>query len=482
MDRSNVIYLILRRMRTPLIVLVCTYSLSILGFVLIPGQDDLGNPWRMDFFHALYFVSFMGSTIGFGEIPYPFTGAQRLWTLFTIYATVVSWLYAIGNLIALIQTPVFQAAVTRSAFLRRVRKLNRPFYVVCGYGDTGQSIVHALIEQELDCVVIDINADRINELELQDLPREVPHLNADGSDTNTLARAGIVNRFCRGVIAVTRNDSVNLKVAIAARLLNPGARVYCWAEHHDTVANMASFGTDFIVNPYDAFADYLSIALTSPNRYLLHHWLTVTPPGSPPVRAITPPRGRWLICGYGRFGKAVYRKLLEHGLPVTVIEVDPDVGLPRDHIQGRGTEAETLIEADIHKSVGIIAGTDNDVNNLSILVTARELKPDLFTIARRELSSNSAIFEAAGFDLVTSNSSIVARRILSQIASPMTTRFLSLATGESEEWARELVDRLRDSCDRSHPVSWIVTLDRQSAPGCHDRLAASNSTAAGSTA
>ena len=90
---NNIIYLVLRRLRMPLITLIVIYAISVLGFVLIPGQDDEGNPWRMGFFHAVYFVSFMGSTIGFGEIPYPFTDAQRMWALIMIYATVISWLY-----------------------------------------------------------------------------------------------------------------------------------------------------------------------------------------------------------------------------------------------------------------------------------------------------------------------------------------------------------------------------------------------------
>ncbi|MGB5606347.1 MAG: ion channel, partial [Gammaproteobacteria bacterium] len=75
---QNLVYLLLRRMRAPLIVVILAYAVTILGLVLIPGVDDQGNPWRMSFFHAFYFVSFMGSTIGFGEIPYAFTDAQRL--------------------------------------------------------------------------------------------------------------------------------------------------------------------------------------------------------------------------------------------------------------------------------------------------------------------------------------------------------------------------------------------------------------------
>ena len=85
---NYVAYLILRRLRAPLITLIVIYSISVLGYVLIPGIDGDGDPYQMNFFQAFYFVSFMGSTIGFGEIPYEFTAAQRFWTLFCIYATV----------------------------------------------------------------------------------------------------------------------------------------------------------------------------------------------------------------------------------------------------------------------------------------------------------------------------------------------------------------------------------------------------------
>jgi len=120
---QNVIYLLLRRMRLPLIVLIAIYAVSVLGLVLIPGMDDQGNPWRMDFFHAIYFVSFLGSTIGFGEIPYPFTDGQRMWTTFIIYAAVISWLYAIGSILTLIQDKAFRRVLAFSAFARKVRRL-----------------------------------------------------------------------------------------------------------------------------------------------------------------------------------------------------------------------------------------------------------------------------------------------------------------------------------------------------------------------
>ncbi len=450
--------------------LILAYAISVLGFVLIPGRDDTGELWSMDFFHAFYFVSFMGSTIGFGEIPYPFTDAQRLWTLFTIYASVISWLYAIGTLLTLLQAPLFQAAVTRNTFVRQVKKIRTSFYVVCGYGETGRQIVDALIRQDLDCVVIDKDINRINELELENLPREVPHLNSNAADSDTLVWAGITGESCKGIIAVTRDDEVNLKIAIASKLLNPALKVYCWAEHHDTAKNMASFGTDYIVNPYDIFAEFFSTALTSPHRYLLHKWLSSSY-NSPLTEPVYPPKGRWILCGFGRFGKAVHEKLLQHGLPVAVIELDLEsTGAPKGSIKGRGTEADTLVAAEIHKAVGIIAGTDHDVNNLSILVTARELNPDIFTIARQQLSANRQMFEAANLNLVTSNSVLIASSLLAKITSPLTSRFLAIIKDQEEDWIDSVIQSLSPCIDNNNPYSWVISISNINAHAVMQRF------------
>ncbi len=116
---NNILFIVMRRMRVPLILLICAYSIAIMGLVLIPGEDPSGNVWHMDFLHAFYFVSFMASTTGFGEIPYAFTAAQRLWVTVTIYLTVVVWIYSIGTIISLVQDPAFRQALRERRFTAR---------------------------------------------------------------------------------------------------------------------------------------------------------------------------------------------------------------------------------------------------------------------------------------------------------------------------------------------------------------------------
>ena len=461
---NNVIFVLLRRLHAPLIALIIVYAVSVLGFVLIPGMDDQGQPYRMDFFHAFYFVSFMGTTIGFGEIPYPFTDAQRMWAVISIYATVIAWLYAIGYMFAALQDQAFRGLLTSNAFRRSIQRIREPFYLVCGYGDTGSMLIKALTEADKQVVVVEIDQERINALELEDLKLFVPGLCADASDPDILIRAGLKLPHCVGVVALTNNDAVNLKIAITSKLLNPSQLTIARAETHDAEANIASFGTDHIINPFDTFAGRLAMALHSPGTYLLHEWMASVP-HEPLTEPLFPPTGKWVLCGYGRFGKAVHERLRKENVDVTIIEAKPEMtGAPSNVIIGRGTEAVTLQEAGIEDAVGVVAGTDHDGNNLSILMTARELNPDLFMVARQNLRHNDTIFQAANIDLIMQRGSIIGHKIFALIQSPMLDLFLRLARQQENEWANELVSRISGITAAEAPVTWEVDISNEEAP------------------
>jgi hypothetical protein len=166
---SDIFFLVLRRLRTPLILLISVYAVATLGMTLIPGVDPNGEPWRMGFFHAFYFVSFMGTTIGFGELPYPFTDLQRAWVLVCIYTSVVAWLYGIGTVLRLTQDETFISAVAQRAFKLSIKRIDRPFHIICGYGETGQLIVRGLSELGIQAIIIDLHSERLHSLKLEGL-------------------------------------------------------------------------------------------------------------------------------------------------------------------------------------------------------------------------------------------------------------------------------------------------------------------------
>ncbi|HHJ14059.1 MAG TPA: potassium channel protein [Gammaproteobacteria bacterium] len=467
---QKVVYLLLRRMRLPLIVLITTYAISIIGLTLIPGQDDQGRPWHMDFFHAIYFVSFLGSTIGFGEIPYPFTDAQRMWTTLIIYGAVVSWLYAIGSILTLIQDQGFRRVLAQSALARKVRRLQEPFYIVCGYGDASSWLVREFNERHIQCVVIDHDQHKILDLEVEDLAFSVPGLNADATQAESLIMAGLKLPDCLGVIALTGNDASNLTIAITSKLLAPELPVICQSDSADTAANMASFGTDHVIDPFEIFANRFAMMFHSPSMYLVYEWMTGVH-NAPLSDFKRPPHGNWILCGYGRFGKAVRRHLAVEGVDTRIIEAEvQQTAAPEGTVEGRGTEAETLQAAGIATVNGIIAGTDDDTNNLSILITARSLRPELFTVVRQNHRANDAIFQAARPDLVMQPGTIAAQQILHLILAPLLEDFLRLAHDQDEAWANVLVSRVAGVVEDIAPETWATNIGPLETPAVFDCL------------
>ena len=465
----NVISLLLRRMRLPLIILISTYAISVVGLTLMPGIDDQGNPWRMDFFHAIYFVSFLGSTIGFGEIPYPFTGAQRMWTTFSIYAAVVSWLYAIGTILTVIQDQGFRRVLASSSFARKVRRMQEPFYILCGYGDASRLLVRELSGHGMHCVVVEKDQEKILDLAVEDLLDYVPGLSEDATNSDTLIAAGLNRPNCRGVIALTGDDHSNLTIAITSKLLAPDVQVICQSDSKDSAANMDSFGTDHIIDPFEIFASRFAMMFHSPGMYLVYEWMTAVH-DAPLSDFKRPPTGTWVLCGFGRFGKAVRESIAIEGVKTRLIEADTEAtGAPLDTVEGRGTEANTLLEADIQNAAGVIAGTDNDANNLSVLITARYLNPGLFTVARQNQQKKDPIFRAADIDLIMQPGTIVAQHILGLILAPLLGDFFRLTRNQNEEWANLLVSRIAGVVAEVTPETWELEISPRQAPavsGC----------------
>ncbi|MGB0514187.1 MAG: potassium channel family protein, partial [Wenzhouxiangellaceae bacterium] len=295
MQTESLLYLFFRRMRVPLVVLITAYAIATVGFTLMPGVDDQGQPWRMSLFEAFYVVSYTGSTIGFGEVPYDFSPAQRLWTVVSIYLTVIAWLFSIGSIISLLQDPVYSRAMRRARLARGIRSLNQPFYLVCGYGDTGRMLMRSLAGVGHPVVVVEQNADKIETLEVEDQGASVTAFVMDARLPDNLVQAGLRNRWCAGVIAVTGDDRTNLRIAITTRLLNHSATVHARANSSEVADNLRSFESDYVVNPVDEFARRMELALERPDLFRLYHWL-FSGPYARPVRVRPLPRGRWIIC------------------------------------------------------------------------------------------------------------------------------------------------------------------------------------------
>lgn len=469
---DSILFLVLRRMRAPLIVMILVYAVSVFGLVLIPGVDAEGRPTPpMSFFDAFYFISYTASTIGFGEIPNAFSYAQRFWVTACIYLTVIGWSYAILSLLSLLKDEGLQRALATNRFSRQVRRMSEPFCIICGAGETGSIICRTLDQVQMRFVVIDDRPAPLHELELGDYHADVPSLLAEAQQPSILQLAGLQLPNCKAVLAVTNSDEVNLAIAMNVRLLNPGIPIIARAEKAATGANMASFGTNFIVDPYALYAKRLALALRNPPGFQLIERLTRVP-GTPLPDLPAPPTGHWIVCGYGHFGRTIVRELDALGMHDHVTIIDPRPTTPDDHqaILSTGTESSPLIDAGIANAVGLVAGSDNDINNLSIAITARQLNAKLFIVMRQNSASNSALFERFDADLTMVTTRTIAHACLSYLTTPMLGRFIREIEQRPADWSAGVLERLKPVCKDKVPIVWRLQINRAKSPALTDAL------------
>jgi len=448
----------MRRMRTPLIILILVYFFSIMAMIAVPGTDAEGRPFHMSFLDAAYFIAILQTTIGFGEIPYAFTPEQRYLIYILLLPNVVAWLYSIGTLLGLILDKQFQAAFQRRRFSRQVRSIKEPFYIVCGFGNTGSMTVSGLLARGIPAVVIEFDEDTVRRMILIDKYAHVPALAGRAGDRNNLELAGLQLENCQGVIATTNNDQVNLTIAITVKLLRPELAMIARSENQRICDNMVSFDTDYVINPYRIFAERIALALSSPLKFLVQDWL-ISVPGTELRELVKPPSGRWIVCGAGRFGSRVIEQLQKHQLHVTVVDVHEErLPLYENAVLGRGTEAHTLEQAGVADAQGIVAATGDDIDNLSIIMTARNLNPHLFVIARQERRQNNGLFDSSGADLVALRSRIVARHVLQFVATPLLQSFMQHLIRSDEGFAERTANRLKAVLNNRAPSIWVTEI------------------------
>jgi Trk K+ transport system NAD-binding subunit len=456
-DLDRVSMVVLRYMRGPVFVLILVYAIGITGMALIPGYDDDGNVVYMNLFHSFYFFTYTATTTGFGEIPGEFSDEQRLWAILCVYMGVVAWLYAIGSIFSLVQNRHLIAAVNETRFRSRVRRIPNSFYIICGFGDTGSLLARGLSDHWLRGVIIDIDPERIKALGLRDYRVSMPGLCADPTIPRHLEDAGVRMANCKAVVILTVDDEINTRIAVLARLLNPDIHILCRSTSKRHIEHLRSLGKVTIINPFEIFAQLLSMSITAPRLHNLNSWL-VRNPNVKLGQSVELPTGNWIICGYGRMGKWLYRHFVQNGIEPVIIDPRAKTVKGAQMVIAKHANRDTLEQAGLADAAGVVAGTDSDHANLSIVMNVNAMNPKIFTIVRQNRHENQIAFDAARVDLVLQSSLTTARRVLKHLISPQVQIFLDYLREQGEDICQHTVERLQALIGEQVPHLWHCTI------------------------
>ena len=158
------------------------------------------------------------------------------------------------------------------------------------------------------------------------------------------------------------------------------------------------------------------------------------------MREVDNLKDHYLVCGHGRIGQILCEELRREGVDFVVIEGDPLVAerlVEQGYlvVEGDATEDQGLKKAGVARAKALVAVVSNNVNNLYITLSAREMSrkenPELYILSRATDPSASEKITRAGADRVISPYAIGGMRIVQALLRPTVSDFMDVATQAS---------------------------------------------------
>ena len=161
-------------------------------------------------------------------------------------------------------------------------------------------------------------------------------------------------------------------------------------------------------------------------------------------RRITQLRDHYILCGYGRVGRAAAREFDADGVPVVVIEVNPELeeDLRRDgvlYLIGNSSSEALLRAAGISRARGLVCAVDSDADNVYITLAARTLNPDVSIVARASEEAAADRLSRAGADRVVLPYASSGRRMALLARQPDLVDLFDLTRGAAALRIEELL-------------------------------------------
>ena len=186
-------------------------------------------------------------------------------------------------------------------------------------------------------------------------------------------------------------------------------------------------------------------------------------------------RDHFIVCGAGRVGSHLVRGLLGSAETFIVIERDPqkvaeltDLGvmvLVRD-----ATLEESLREAGVEHARGLAACLPDDADNVYVVLTARDLNPQMHIVARAAEEQAEPKLIRAGANRVVAPTIIGGHRMAMALTKPAVDDFLGSITANKLELAFEQLEidagsslvghKLRETNIRSELDIVVVSIRR----------------------
>jgi voltage-gated potassium channel len=144
-------------------------------------------------------------------------------------------------------------------------------------------------------------------------------------------------------------------------------------------------------------------------------------------------KNHYIVCGCGRIGYLICRELAAEKVDFVVVDNNPEViqkigeeGFV--YFRGDAIHDKCLIGAGVKRARGIVCVLPTDAQNLYVILTAKELNPDIWILSRSEEEESEHRLLRAGANRVMSPYTLGGTRMAMAILRPAMLDFIEITT------------------------------------------------------
>ncbi|WP_339841544.1 NAD-binding protein [uncultured Maribacter sp.] len=176
-----------------------------------------------------------------------------------------------------------------------------------------------------------------------------------------------------------------------------------------------------------------------------------------------------VVCGFGRNGMQAAEKLKAYKRPFVVIEKDKEIieRYSEDilFVEGDANDDDVLLDAGIERAQYLIATLPDDAANLFVVLSARQMKKNLFIISRASLVNSQKKLFLAGANKVIMPDKIGGDHMASLVVMPDLITFMDKLSMEGEN-TTNLEEVAIEEFSNKNEFNSIRDLDLRNKTGC----------------
>lgn len=239
----------LGRLAILLIALLAFFVVSVSGYMVIEKSYTLLD--------AIYMTVTTITTVGYGEVNGPLSGAGRIWNMLVIVFGMAIVAMVVSGVVAIFVEGRIREVFGRQQLQQKIAKL-KGHVIVCGYGRVGGMVAAKLTEAGRNVVVVDQSP----EATLAAGRAGLLYVQGDAQEEDVLDQAGV--RRAESLVAALTTDAENVFVTLSARSANADLRIITRAQQSTSESKLRKAGASRVICPQAIGANRMAEVVLRP--------------------------------------------------------------------------------------------------------------------------------------------------------------------------------------------------------------------------